>query len=397
MMSHSSSLLDTLLARVQALAPLVDAHSVQAEQERRIAAPVQHALAEAGLFNLWGPRSLGGLEADPLTGLTVLEALARLDSSVAWNVAASASSVPFFSWLPEAGVQELFAPPHDVVFSGTLFPPGRAVPVEGGYRVSGRWPFGSGCHGSRWSVGSALILDDETPRRVEPDGDPLRLLVVYRTDDATLLDTWDTLGLRATGSDDIVLDDVFIPEQRTALLLPPTELGAAFQGPLYRIGIWLSVVALAPTALGSARAAIDALIELAQHKTPQYTLSPLRERPGVQAQAARAEALLGAGRAYLHSAVGDAWQTALDGGRPTLQQKMQLQLATTFAIRAAADAVDLVHEVAGTSAIRETQRFQRYFRDVHSVTQHAFGSTARYESVGRLLFGLPPDWTFFAF
>ncbi|WKB54990.1 acyl-CoA dehydrogenase family protein [Eleftheria terrae] len=385
-----------LLDSVRELAPLLSQHAAGAEQERRLSPAVVEALARAGLYRLWVPREAGGLEVDPLTALAVFEAMARIDSAAAWNLTVSASAAPFLSWLPDDGVQEIFHGPATPVFSGGLFPPGQAVAADGGWRISGRWSFHSGCQAADWHLVSALVMQDGQPR-IGPAGQPEQIIAALPARQARVLDTWHTLGMRGTGSHDVTASDVFVPARRAAPLLPPQRLASAFQGPLYRIGIWLAVVGLAPTALGIARAAIDALLALGRTKTPNYTQTPLHHRPVVQAQAARAEAWLGAGRAYLHEAVREAWQAAQAGERLQLPQKVKLQLATTHAIRAAAEAVDLVHEAAGTTAIREEQPFERHFRDVHVVTQHAFGSTSRYESAGRLLFGLEPDWAFFGY
>jgi indole-3-acetate monooxygenase len=164
---------------------------------------------------------------------------------------------------------------------------------------------------------------------------------------------------------------------------------------LYRMTIWYVSAVLAAPALGTARAAINALVALATKKTPAYTRSPLAERPLAQMQVARAEALLGAARAYLYEAVGDAFETASQGEFLTPSHKMAIQLVVSHAIRSAADAVDLVHQAAGSSAIRLEQPFERYFRDANVMTQRAFASASRFESVGKLMFGLPTDWPFF--
>ena len=384
----------SLLENVQEIAPIIQEHAGRGEQERRLAQPVVEAMVEAGLFRMWTPHVFGGLEVEPVTAMRVFEAVARLDSAAGWNLQLSSAVTPFFAWFPDAGAEEIFRGNPDVVFSGTLFPPGHAVPVEGGYRLTGRWPFVSGCQNSAWYFGPAFIMDGGAPR-VGELGEPLHIVVAYPAKEADILDTWHTVGMRGTGSHDVVATDVFIPERRTTLLVPLTRPGTAFQGPLYRLTIWPPIAALAPPALGIARAAIDALLDLGKQKTPNYMRTPLRERPTVQAQVARAEALLGAARAYLHESLREGWETAVQGQMLRLEQKMKIQLATTYAIRAAADAVELVHEVAGTTAIRNEHRFQQHFRDVHVITQHAFASTSRYESVGKLLFGLETDWTFF--
>ena len=214
---------------------------------------------------------------------------------------------------------------------------------------------------------------------------------------ATILDTWHTMGMRGTGSHDVAVADVFVPERFTAPLVPLEQPGTAYQGPLYRLTIWLTSALLAPPALGVARAAIDDLLELARTKTPTFMGSPLRARQVVQRQVAEAEATLGAGRAYLYATFQEHWQAAVQGAEITLEQKGRMQLATSHANMCAARAVDLVHAVAGASAIRNEYRFQQYFRDAHTMTQQAGSSASRYESVGALMLGTESDWGFFAF
>jgi alkylation response protein AidB-like acyl-CoA dehydrogenase len=332
---------------------------------------------------------------DPVSVMRVVEEVARLDSAAGWNLQLSTGIVPFFAWFPDDGVAEVWSETTDVIFGGTLFPPGRAIPVDGGYRVSGRWPFVSGCHNASWFVGPALITDGDLPRDSD-DGDPVQIIAVYRAAEAEIVDTWHTLGMRGTGSHDVTAKDVFVPTRRTAILAPLTRPAKGFEGPLYRLTIWTAVAALAAPALGIARAAIDALIGLSGMKTPNYTKTTLRERPVAQFQAGQAEALLGAARAYLHGSLLDAWESAVQQQAISLEQKIKIQLASSFAMQAAAQAVDLVHTAAGTSAIRLEQPFEKHFRDVHVLTQHAFASANRYESVGKLLFGLGTDWPFFA-
>jgi alkylation response protein AidB-like acyl-CoA dehydrogenase len=216
-------------------------------------------------------------------------------------------------------------------------------------------------------------------------------------ENATILDTWHVLGMCGTGSHHVAVADVFIPEQHTALLAPLEQPGKAYQAPLYRLTVWPPVALLAPPALGVARAAIDDLIALASKKTPSYTASLLSKRQVVQRQVAEAEATLGAGRAFLHETFRDAWEAAVQGAEITLERKLKMQLATTYANLSAAKAVDLVHEATGASAIRNEYRFQQYFRDAHTMTQHAFSSASRYESVGALMLGEESDWGFFPF
>jgi alkylation response protein AidB-like acyl-CoA dehydrogenase len=209
------------------------------------------------------------------------------------------------------------------------------------------------------------------------------------------VENWRTLGMRGTGSHDVVMSDVFVPERHTTLLVPLDKPGAAYQGPLYRFTAWAAVAALSTVATGTARAAIDDLVELARKKSPAYTAKPLKDRSIVQAQIGRAEAALGAARAYLYQALQETWDEAVKGNLIDMPHKTKLQLAATHAVSAAAEAVNLVHAAAGTTGIREEHRFERYFRDAHTISQHGFISASRFESVGQLLLGVPVEWPFY--
>jgi alkylation response protein AidB-like acyl-CoA dehydrogenase len=352
-------------------------------------------MVNAGLFRMWAPAEFGGYEVDPMTAIRIFEEVARIDSAAAWNLQISNAVDPFLAWLPDEGSQEIFANGPDRVMAGALFPPGQATPVDGGYRLSGRWPFVSGCHHCSWYMTPSLIMEGDNPKLAE-NGQPVQMLTFFSSGDAEIIDTWHTMGMRGTGSHDVVAKDVFIPETRTAMMEPLQKPGSAYRGSLYRMTIWPPVAALAPPALGIARAAINELIDLAKKKTPHFTTTILRERAEAQSQVARAETLLGSGRAYLYEALREGWQTAEQGHMLSLEQKLKIQLATNASTRSAADAVLLVHTLAGSSAIRNDQNFQRHFRDVQTITQHAHVSSNRYQSVGNIMFGLEMDWPFFA-
>jgi indole-3-acetate monooxygenase len=216
-------------------------------------------------------------------------------------------------------------------------------------------------------------------------------------DQVTILDTWHTLGMRGTGSNDVVVTDRFVPERHTAVAAALQKPGKAYQGPLYRLTVWVPIALGAPPALGMARAALDDLLALAHAKTPSYTGTSLGQRHVVQRQVAEAEAILAAGRAYLYTTFQESWEAAQQGAEIPLAQKLHMQLATSHAVASAAKVVELVHAAAGTSSIRNEYPFQRYFRDVHTITQHAFVSASRYESVGAHMLGVPSDWDFLEF
>jgi alkylation response protein AidB-like acyl-CoA dehydrogenase len=387
---------DALLDKVKDMAPILRRHAAEAEQARRLSRPVVDAMRQAGLYRMARPTAFGGLELDPVSMFRVVEEVARHDSAAGWTLNLSVAIDPFLAWLPDAGAAEILEGHPEVIF-GTSFTPtgGQAVPVDGGYRVTGQWPFVSGAHDARWFLFLPCLMDGDQPRR-NAQGVPMQIWAFLPAEHATVLDTWHTLGMRGTGSHDVAVADVFVPERFTAPLAPLEQPGTAYQGPLYRLTIWPPIALLAPPALGVARAAMDDLLELARTKTPTFMGSPLRARQVVQRQVAQAAATLGAGRAYLYTTFQENWQAAVQGAAITLEQKGQMQLATTHANMCAAQAVDLVHAAAGTTAIRNEYRFQQYFRDAHTMSQHGGSSASRYESVGALMLGMESDWGFFA-
>lgn len=390
------AMVDELLDKVKAIAPLIHTHVAQTEQARRLARPVVEAMQQAGFYRMARSKTFGGLELDPVSLFKVVEALAYHDSAAGWNLQLSLAVDWFLAWLPEAGAAEILADDPNAILGTSFTPTCQAVEVEGGYRLTGQIPYVSGAHNCHWFLFTPILMDGDQPRLYAP-GIPVQRLMFLPAADARILDTWYTLGMCGTGSHDITVHDVFIPEQRTAPLAPLRQPGQAYQGPLYRLTVWPPIALLAPPALGVAHAALDDLREMAGKKTPRHTAIPMRERQVVQRQVAEAAASLSAGRAFLHQTFQENWEAAVHREELTLERKLNMQLATTYAVQAAAKAVDLVHEAAGASAIRSQYRFQRYFRDIHTMTQHAFTCTSRYESVGALMLGAPSDWPFFAF
>jgi alkylation response protein AidB-like acyl-CoA dehydrogenase len=385
----------SLLDAVKRIAPIIQENAAASERDRRLSRQTVEAMQGAQLYRMCKPRAFGGLEVDPITALRVFEEVSRLHTAAGWNLQISVAGFSFAAWLPQEAAGELLEHP-DARIAGAFAPPGKAVPTDGGYTVTGRWGFGSGGHHADWFVAGSFIYDHGSvePRKHE-NGRPIQLIMIFPAADVSTPDSWHTMGMRGTGSHDFAVDRVFVPLHRTAEMAPLSKLPTACSSPLYRMAMWFPVAALGAPALGTARAAIDALVELGRKKTPNYTASTVAERPVSQMQLARAEALVGAGRSYLYEALEEAWATASAGQFLSQAEKIKVQLAACHAVRSAAEAVELVHSAAGTSAIREEHPFERYFRDIHVITQHAFSSAARFESAGKLLLGQPVDWPFF--
>ena len=387
---------DEVLGRVAELEPMIRAASAEAEIERRLSAHVAEALRDAGCYHLFRPLSRGGLELDPVSAFRVIEELSRIDSAAGWNVALANSSEPFGAWFSDETTAEVFGSAQTVM-AGSFFPPRRAVPVERGYRLSGRCTFNSNCHAGDLDrrAGPRLRRRCGASRRERRSRSPCSRC--FRREQAEIIDNWDTLGMRGTGSHDVNVDDVFVPAERAVPFKPLEQPSPAYSGPWHRLTAWPSVACNAIPALGIAQAAIDEFAELATKKTPSYTTTMLKDRSIVQLRFATAVAKVESARAYLHEAFDAAWQGALDGRSLDLAGRARLLLASSHAPIAAAEAVDLIHSLAGTAGIRNDQAFQRHFRDVHVITQHAFVCESRMEAVGQVRFGLDPNWPFLHF
>ena len=384
---------EAMIEEIEAIAPLIRAESDTAEEQRRLSDSVAAELRNLGCFRMFRPRERGGLGFEPVAGFRVVEALSRIDSAAGWNVALANANEPFGAWFADDTTEAVFGPP-ETTLAGAFFPPRKAVPVDGGYELTGQTSFNSNCHAANWLLGEAHIYDGEAPR-VDENGVPTVVLTAIPMSSAEIVDNWDTLGMRGTGSHDVKVEQLFVPEERAVPFVPMETPSPAYSGPFHRMTVWPSVAMNAVPALGVAQAAIDRFVELAHVKTPAYTAKTLRERAMVQYRVALAEARLGAARAFLHDTFNAAWKTALEGRFLDMDERANCQQAASYLAIACAEAVDLVHSVAGTSAIRNDKPFQRYFRDMHVMTQHAFFGEARLEAVGQVRFGMDPDWDFF--
>lgn len=384
----------SLMNVVDELAPLIVQHAGESERERRLSPAVFQALRDAGLFGLFVPQELGGLEYDLIEGFEVMERISRLDSAAGWNLQILATGVTIGALLPDDGAREVFG--GGGVVAGGFNPPGAAVASQGGYILNGRWPFASGCQNASWFVDTALLMEGGHPQ-MGPHG-PIMLALVYPANEGSIVESWNSLGMRGTGSHELVAEDIFVPARRVAALRPFDEVGSAYQGPLYKLGIIPTIMGNAVVALGVARAAIDEAVEQSKTRTPAFMQTPPLHSGVVHGQLARAEATLSSARSYFYEALGNAWGTALGGHRPTNRDRLHVQLAASHAAAASAAAVDLVHAAVGSSGIQEAQyRFARHFRDAHTITQHAVCSAARFESMGQVMLGLETEWPFFSF
>jgi alkylation response protein AidB-like acyl-CoA dehydrogenase len=378
-----------------ALRPVLRDHREEIEREQRLPPALVEQLRTAGFYSLVIPRALGGLEADPLTYLRVVELLAEGLGSVGWNLANNSVGQLVTLGLPDEGVDEIYADRADTIIAGTAVPGGgQATPVAGGYRVSGRWQFGSGCQESAWMLGSFQIFDDGEPRR-RPDGGALYWRGVFPRAEAEIVPgSWDVAGLRGTGSFDWTVEDVFLPERRTMpqIGIPLENQWARWPGITYALPVqaWVGPHHSA-VITGIARAGIDALIELAGGKQPRgRPTGLLRDNAQVQDAVGRADAILNAGRAYRSAMIAELWNTVAAGDETTLEQRARCRLASIYAGDSARQAMDLVYRHGGSTSFKRESRLAECWRDLHVVGQTVTIAPEWYPIGGRVYLGMDP-------
>ena len=382
-----------LVQAAAALRPVLRGYQQEIEREQRLPRALFEQLHAAGFYRMVIPRALGGLQVDPLTYLRVVELLAEGTGSVGWNLANNGIGQLVTLGLPDEGVQEIHGPGPSVIAGTAVQGGGQAVPVEGGYRVTGHWTFGSGCQESTWMLGSFQILDGGEPRR-RPDGGSLYWRGVFPRAEAEVVPgSWDVAGLRGTGSFDWTVKDVFLPERRTVahVGVPLDNQWARWPGITYALPsqAWVGPHHSA-VITGIARAGINALIALACEKTPRGRTGMLCENPQVQDAIGRADAGLNAGRVYRSAMITELWNTIAAGGETTLEQRARCRLASTYAADSAREAMDLVYRHGGSTSFKRESRLAECWRDLHVVGQTVTVAPEWYPIGGRALLGMDP-------
>ncbi|HXD90142.1 MAG TPA: acyl-CoA dehydrogenase family protein [Candidatus Binataceae bacterium] len=374
-----------ILETARALAPQIRAAAPAIEQGRRLTPAIVQALKEAGIFGMTMPRAWGGPEVDPLMQIRVIEALAEADGSVGWCAMINSDGGFYSAFLEDAIGRAMYRDREAPTGSSLIFI-GGAEKVDGGYRVKGRWPFVSGCQHSDWIAGTCTVYENGAPRMIA-EGIPERRVCFLPAAQCEVLDTWNTTGLRGSGSHDVAINDVFVPAERSAAF----PFHSLRSGPLYA---WpMMFVYNAPgVTLGIARGAINTFSELAARKTTTMSMATgrpvmLRDEGYAQAAIARAEALVGSARAYVFDRIGDIWQSLVAGERLSIQQRALYRIAMAHAHAACLEAVEGLYKVIGGSAVYASGPFDRPLRDLITINQHTVNSPKIQETTGKVLLG----------
>jgi indole-3-acetate monooxygenase len=376
------------VARARELGPAIIAAADEIERTRRIPSALLERMHDARLFRMVLPRSAGGDEVEPSVYVAALEEIARHDGSLGWNTFTGNSSALIAPFLDAEVNRAIFGNPRTVVSWG---PPNasRARAVEGGYRLTGEWSFSSGCRQADWLGAHGHVVEADGSLRLNRFGRPTVRTLLFPAEQATLIDTWHTIGLRGTASDSYSVDDLFVPEAFSTTREDPTLRRE--KGPLYAFTMrGLYAAGVAAVALGIARAMLSEFVDLASRKAPRG-LSRLADSALVQADVARMEARLGSARAYLVETLTTIYAQASEVVVIELADRARVRLVCTNAIHGAIEVADLTYKAAGVDAIFPGSPFERRFRDMHTLSQQIQSRAAHFEQVGYILLGGVPE------
>lgn len=385
-MSESINGFAECMERARKLGPLITEHATESERLGQLSTKVVDAFHEASLFRVMLPPQMGGFNLTIAQQCEVVEQIARFDGATGWNLAIASGGPSIANYVTREAFENVFSDAR-VLCAGSFSPMGNsAVACDGGFRYTGKATYASGCTQATWLAVSGILLVDGAPQIV--NGIPKIRAGMFPLKSAKILNTWSVSGLRGTGSNDVIFENVFVPDSYTFEFPNPKSTWQT--GAVARIPLMVQLGGtLAAVALGIARHAIEALKELAVSKVPLGTMASLRERPVAQLQLGEAEGTLRAARAYLYSSIAEIWRRG-EANEPFNDEALaSARLATVTAGKLAARAVDLVYDAAGISSMHTALPIERCWRDVHAVTQHVTMNTARYEIAGRVLFGLP--------
>ncbi len=369
-----------LLQAVDNVRDTLAAHADETEALRTLAPASVAALRESGLFTLKMPAVLGGAEADPVTQVEVIEAVSYIDPSTGWSLMIGAGGGSLCAFLPDEAIERMFAGGHIPTLAGS-FTPGRATPVTGGYRVTGRWSWASGIRHAEWVGGVTLVERKE-------EGPPESRFVMVPTSAVEIHDVWNVAGLKGTGSCDFSMTDLFVPEGFTFDLV-------AFQpqrgGPLYRLGLpGVLINEFVGFVLGVARRALDTIIELVQTKRRGYgPQTRLADRGVVQRMIGESDLRLRAARSFLFELLEQAWTTVCAGGTIGPHQQVELRSATAMLTEVGVDVTTQAFRYGGGTAIHLNNILQKCFRDMQVGASHLMISDSTYELYGQCLLGVP--------
>lgn len=360
-------------------------------ESRRLSTPVFEALKKAELFKLYLPKSLGGLETDPVTTAQLTQQVASYNTAAGWSMMVGNTSAWWCNRLPEKGIEEIYRDGADTFIAGAFHPPMSATPTADGYIINGRTPLASNVHEAKWVFVSAMVMDGDRPKMINER--PVVMGVFLKAANVQIMDTWHTIGMKATDSNDVIANGVFVPTHLTYFLDPSIQPNKFYSATLYKYpAIGVSIVSLiSPVALAVARNAITELKNMAAAKVPFGSAVSMKDRGSVQRKLGMAEAIVQSATAYLHHVLNKYWNKTLNGDMLSMEERADLLLAATHTNQSCVQAVDLMYSAAGSTAIYTKNKLSRLMCDMQVIRQHGFSNESRFETAAQVYLGLPPD------
>jgi alkylation response protein AidB-like acyl-CoA dehydrogenase len=375
-----------ILEAARGLAPLIRAAANEIDRERRLTPAIVDAMKRAGIFGMTMPKEWDGPELDPMMQIRVIEALSEADGSVGWCAMINSDGGYFTAFLNDKVGRAMY-PDLQAPTGGSLIFSGKAERVAGGYRVKGRWPFVSGCQHCAWIAGTCVVYENGKEKTIAADGIAERRVCFVPASECRVIDTWYTTGLRGSGSHDVAIEDVFVPDERSVEFpFKPIR-----KGPLYAFPLMFAYN-LPGITLGIARGAINAFAEIAEKKATTVSMAigrpvMLRDEAYAQRAISRAEALVGSARAYIFECINDIWRTLLRAERISLRQRARYRIAIAHAHSACLESVEGLYKALGGSSVYASAPFDRSLRDLLTINQHTMNSLKIQETTGKILLG----------
>lgn len=381
-----------MLERAYALLPKLRERAATTEEMRRLPPETEQDLHEAGLFRILQPKRVGGSELDYVALVDFADVVALADASVAWNLANLASHHWMLGMFDERAQNLIWNDNvNALIASSFVFPAGRATRVAGGYTLSGRWPFSSGVDSSTWNMLAGIVSSED-----DADGIEYRVFLL-KHDDYKIIDTWNSTGLKGTGSNDVEAKNVFVPDYMTLAVKDvaggPTPGSPVNPGPIYALPVFaLFPFVLSGAALGNAQACLDDYVEIARHRASTYNRAKLGDLQTTQIKVAEASAKIDAARLIMRRTCIDAMADARRGEIPKLAEKTRYRRDGAYAVNLCTEAVSLLFSASGARGLYTTGALQRQFRDAHAINAHiAFSFDAAGTNYGRVALDLPSE------
>lgn len=392
LLTHTATKVEKdLVKTAREIGPEISKYVEEDETNRRLSPPVVKVLRDAGFFKLFLPKALGGLEADPVTTARVIEEVARHNTAAGWSLMVANTIPIMIVRLSDEGISALYGNNPDTFIAGSVHPPMSATQVKGGYSITGRNPLFSNVHEAQWLFVLAFVMEQGNMKM--HDGHPEMIGAVMKAGDCEIIDTWHTIGMKATDSNDVSAKDVFVPDYLSFPLDPEGVPNPRFTGPLYRFPASGANIAclFPPVSLALASNAISELKTLAEKKTPLGSMVSIKQKGVMQRKLGIAEALVQSSRAYLYEAIEECWEKVKADKDVTREEKARLLLAATHTNQSCTKAVDLMYSAAGSTAIYTRNKIAHYFTDAQVLKQHGFVNDSRYETAAQIYFGLRSD------